>query len=153
MPRYPPSITAIDVVNFSNKMNYKEAEELATKMHTGQFRKYSGEPYITHPIAVASMFENEDYKIVAVLHDTLEDTALSEKDLMLTHHLADKLVDAIVALTHLKRQSYLVYLLQVRKNEIAKQVKLADIRHNMSDLKEGCLKEKYRLARYILLTY
>ena len=132
-------------------MNYIEAEELATKMHAGQVRKYSGEPYITHPIAVADMFENEDYKIVAVLHDTLEDTPLSTEDLVLTYHLPDELADAIVALTHLKIHSYLEYLLQVQKNEIAKQVKLADIRHNMSDLKEGCLKEKYKLSRYILL--
>lgn len=134
-------------------MNYTEAVALATKMHTGQVRKYSGEPYITHPLAVASVFENEDAKIVAVLHDTLEDTTLTVRDLVLVHHLDDKLIDAIVAITHLKGQPYLEYLFQVRRNEIAKKVKLADIRHNMSDLKEGCLKEKYRLARYILLHY
>jgi (p)ppGpp synthase/HD superfamily hydrolase len=56
-----------------------QAAELA---HRGQLRKYSGEPYIVHPIAVAKLLAKEvgDLEVIAaaILHDTLEDTDLSE---------------------------------------------------------------------------
>ena len=55
----------------------KEAKEYATKKHEGQVRKYSGLPYITHPIAVAEMVQNytddEDVISAAYLHDVVED--------------------------------------------------------------------------------
>lgn len=40
-------------------MNFQDALKLATEAHEGQVRKYSGLPYITHPMAVADKFEDE----------------------------------------------------------------------------------------------
>ena len=63
-----------------------KALEFATKMHEGQVRKYTGEEYITHPVAVADIVEiyldkkgytEEEIMMaieVAILHDTVEDT-------------------------------------------------------------------------------
>ncbi len=63
-----------------------KALEFATKMHEGQVRKYTGEEYITHPVAVADLVEiyldkkgytEEEIMTameVAILHDTVEDT-------------------------------------------------------------------------------
>ena len=63
-----------------------QAIQFATEMHKGQVRKYTGEPYVEHPIAVADLVEEyldaNDYSdediiyamTVAVLHDTVEDT-------------------------------------------------------------------------------
>lgn len=63
-----------------------QAIQFATEMHKGQVRKYTGEPYVEHPIAVADLVEeyldaneysDEDIAyamVVAVLHDTVEDT-------------------------------------------------------------------------------
>ena len=63
-----------------------KALEFATKMHKGQVRKYTGEEYITHPVAVADIveayldrkgFTEEEIMMaieVAILHDTVEDT-------------------------------------------------------------------------------
>ena len=60
-------------------MNYEEALELATRMHSGQKRIKTNEDYIMHPIAVANKFSAEEHKIIAVLHDTIEDTTLTLK--------------------------------------------------------------------------
>ena len=62
----------------------KRAVEMATKAHEGQFRK-TGEPYIVHPLAVKKILEewgmDEDTIIAGILHDTVEDTNLTLKDI------------------------------------------------------------------------
>ena len=62
----------------------KHAIEVATKAHEGQFRK-TGEPYIVHPLAVKKILEewgmDEDTVIAGILHDTVEDTSLTLKDI------------------------------------------------------------------------
>jgi GTP pyrophosphokinase len=62
----------------------KRAVEIATKAHEGQFRK-TGEPYIIHPLAVKKILEewgmDEDTVIAGILHDTVEDTKLTLKDI------------------------------------------------------------------------
>ena len=130
-------------------MNYNEALKLATEAHKGQLRKYSGFEYITHPIAVADRFKDESHKIVAILHDTIEDTRLTI-DQLISMGLDIKLVDSINILTKKENQDYLDYILLVKNDKIAKRVKIEDIKHNLSDLKDGCLKSKYNLALYIL---
>ena len=73
---------------------YDKAKEYAEKMHKGQVRKYTGEPYIRHPIAVAEMCDKymrrsgypdhyiDVVKSAAVLHDVIEDTRATYGDLM-----------------------------------------------------------------------
>ncbi len=67
-----------------NKKRIDEAVKLATTAHDGQFRK-SGDPYITHPLAVMKIVEtwgmDEDTIIAAVLHDTVEDTSVTLQDI------------------------------------------------------------------------
>lgn len=67
-----------------NSERVKTAIEMATKAHAGQFRK-TGEPYIIHPLAVKKILEewgmDEDTIIAGVLHDTVEDTDVSLKDI------------------------------------------------------------------------
>ncbi|MDO4752696.1 MAG: RelA/SpoT family protein [Candidatus Saccharibacteria bacterium] len=62
----------------------KKAVAIATKAHEGQFRK-TGEPYIVHPLAVKKILEDwgmdEDTIIAGILHDTVEDTELTLKDI------------------------------------------------------------------------
>ncbi len=66
------------------KKRIEDAIALATKAHEGQFRK-SGDPYITHPLAVMKIVEDwgmdEDTIIAAVLHDTIEDTSITLQDI------------------------------------------------------------------------
>ena len=60
----------------------ERAIQFATEAHSGQFRKYTGEPYITHPLAVMEIVRGvpghtEEMLVAAVLHDVVEDTDVS----------------------------------------------------------------------------
>ena len=60
----------------------ERAIQFATQAHSGQFRKYTGEPYITHPLAVMEIVRGvpghtEEMLVAAVLHDVVEDTDVS----------------------------------------------------------------------------
>lgn len=137
-------------------MNYGEALELATKVHKGQIRENSGEDYIVHPIAVADKFNDADRKIVAVLHDTIEDTELTLDDLK-DLKLRPDLIHVIDLLTHKPDQTYLDYLLHIRDVPMAKEIKVEDLNHNLSDVRKGCSercsRDKYIMALYILNSY
>ncbi len=106
----------------------KTAELVATMAHRGQVDK-SGVPYIEHPRTVASYVKTPEEKAVGFLHDTLEDTFLTESDLRPV--FGDIITDAVVALTHLLYEDYFTYIERVSKNPIATRVKLADLTHNM----------------------
>lgn len=128
-------------------MSYIQALELAKQKHKGQFRK-DGKEYITHPIAIASRFPKMEYKIVAILHDVIEDTDMTIEELR--ELFSDEICDAIESISKTKYESYLNYILRVKDNKIATAVKLEDLKHNLSDIWSGNLKEKYIMAQYIL---
>ena len=131
------------------------ARALAAYAHLGQVDK-AGNPYITHPLAVAEGVEGEDAKIAALLHDTVEDTFVTNRTIR--ELFGDDVADAVDLLTHREGEDYFDYVRRAGKNPIARQVKLSDLRHNMdlSRLKEVTEKdlkrlEKYKKAREILL--
>jgi (p)ppGpp synthase/HD superfamily hydrolase len=131
-------------------MNYNQALELAKLYHYGQFRRKSGLPYVTHPIAVANKFKDETHRIVAILHDVLEDTTLTMYELIRNYRPSDEIIDALEAITKEPDEIYINFILRIKKNKIATQVKIEDLRHNLSDLGNGNLREKYLMALYIL---
>ena len=104
------------------------AYEIASKYHAGQLDK-SGKDYINHPVAVAAKLKSEDEKIVALLHDTLEDTSLTKNDLEAFGFEAN-IVEAVVAITRLKDEDYFEFIRRVKNNPLAKKVKIADLLHN-----------------------
>ena len=131
------------------KTELQIAEEISREAHKGQ-KRWNGEPYITHPQAVANLVgTDKELKIVALLHDVIEDTGVFFHDL-LDKGISLKLVKSIDCISKKPHQTYLQYILEIRKNEIAKKVKIADLRHNLSDLKKGSMRDKYLLALYIL---
>lgn len=104
------------------------ALKIATDAHRGQFDK-AGAPYINHPIAVANLVKNDDARIVALLHDVLEDTNITVNNLI--HYGFNKtIIDAIVILTRKIDEDYEQYLERVKSNSIALEVKIADLTHN-----------------------
>jgi (p)ppGpp synthase/HD superfamily hydrolase len=147
-------------------MTRELAIEIATAAHAGQKRKNSGEDYIAHPLKVAENAERifrEEYAgdffpdeveviarkiyIVGVLHDVIEDTEVNLE--AISNVFPDiHILQALAKLTRHEGQTYFDFIKEVIDNGsiIAKIVKIADIRHNMSDLKEGSLKDKYRFA-------
>ena len=130
------------------------ARALAAYAHSGQVDK-AGNPYLSHPLAVADGVEGEDAKIAAILHDTVEDTFVTVESIR--NLFGDAVADAVEALTHREDEDYFDYVRRAGKNPIARQVKLSDLRHNMDlsrlpvvtekDLKRL---EKYKKAQEIL---
>ena len=108
-----------------------KAHEVAKKAHFGQIDR-AGIDYIKHPETVASFVATDEEKAVAYLHDVIEDTSLTLLDLK-KEGFSKNIVEAVDILTKKKGQDYQSYLNLVKKNELARVVKLADLRHN-SDL-------------------
>lgn len=109
----------------------QRAYEVAKKAHFGQVDK-AGVDYIKHPETVASFLKTDEEKAVAFLHDVIEETALTLQDLR-NDGFSEKVINAVDILTKKKEQTYQSYLELVKTNELARVVKLADLRHN-SDL-------------------
>ncbi|VQX84251.1 guanosine polyphosphate pyrophosphohydrolases/synthetases (COG0317) [Streptococcus pneumoniae] len=109
----------------------QQAYEVAKKAHLGQVDK-AGVDYIKHPKTVASFVKTDEEKAVAYLHDVVEDTKLTLLDLE-ELGFSKTIIEAVDILTKKKEQDYQSYLNLVKTNELARVVKLADLRHN-SDL-------------------
>ena len=104
-----------------------KAMKLAYAAHHGQTDK-SGVPYIFHPYHVAEQMTDEFTTCVALLHDVVEDTGLTFKEL--EEQFPKEVLDALRLLTHEKGADYFEYVRAIKENSIAKAVKLADIAHN-----------------------
>lgn len=100
----------------------------ALKAHKGQ-RDKAGRAYILHPVYVAMQTKGVKRKAVALLHDTIEDTTLTLFDLEKCGFDAE-IVQAVDAITKRRGEAYKDYLQRVKSNDIAKDVKLADLKHN-----------------------
>ena len=133
----------------------KKAMIIAYNAHQGQVDK-SGIPYIYHPIHIAEQMQTEEECIVALLHDTVEDTNVTFETL--EKEFSKEVIEALKLLTHDKSVDYMDYVKNLKNNPIAKKVKLADLYHN-SDItrmenptqKDIERKEKYHKAISILL--
>ena len=108
-----------------------KTHEVAKKAHFGQTDR-AGIDYIKHPETVASFVTTDEEKAVAYLHDVIEDTTLTLLDLK-KEGFSKNIIEAVDILTKKKGQDYQSYLNLVKTNELARVVKLADLRHN-SDL-------------------
>lgn len=106
---------------------------IAISAHQGQVDK-GGVPYITHPIRMALTFSDPKLQTIALLHDVVEDTPVTLRDL--SHDFPDDVVDAIDAMTHRPGEDYDAYLLRVKENLLATQVKIADLRDNLSPTRD-----------------
>lgn len=103
---------------------------LARKMHHGQVDK-AGEPYVDHLLRVANQVPDRPAKIVAFLHDIVEDTNLSFptiKDIF-----GEEVGNAVRDLTHYAGMSNPDYYRIIRANPLALRVKLADIADNSDE--------------------
>jgi len=108
------------------------AIELACRAHYFKFDK-QGEPYILHPLRVMLKFTDEKERIVAILHDVIEDSELELSDLD-DYGFSDSVLIAIEALTCLPDENYFDYLARVKENPLALKVKFADLEDNINRL-------------------
>ena len=133
----------------------KKAMKLCFEAHKGQIDK-SGMPYVFHPFHVAEQMTDENTTIVALLHDVIEDTSYTLQDLRDMGFDQD-ILDALALMTHDKNVAYMDYVANLKDNDIARTVKLADLRHNsdltrLDEIDETALKrvEKYKAAMQML---
>ena len=135
---------------------FQIALELAVEKHKNQTDK-AGNPYILHPLHVMENVNNKEGKIVAILHDIIEDTDITE-NYLLKIGLSKRIVDAVVALTRSEDMDYQEYIKNLSSNPLAKEVKLADLEHNMDLKRLPTLEEKdlernrkYQIAYHYLI--
>ena len=139
-----------------------KALRFAYNAHHGQL-DYNGIPYIFHPLHLAEQMDDEISCCAALLHDVVEDTAVTMEEL--SKEFPEEVVEVVKLLTHedsadSSNSDYFSYLLPIKAHPIAKKVKLADIAHNSdqsrcvgSGLTEEQLaywKQKYQKALEIL---
>ena len=121
---------------------------IAKKAHAGQIDK-ADQPYILHPLTVMAQMEDVESKIVALLHDAIEDSDLTITELS-QQGFPELITEAIAAITKLDGELYDDYLLRVMGNAIARKVKIADVSHNMdiSRIANPTVKDFQRLEKY-----
>lgn len=130
-------------------MGLKEiALEIAGKAHAGQFDK-AGRPYIEHPKQVASAFEDDKKITVALLHDVIEDSDFDASTLA-DMGIPSVVVEAVELLTKTKGEPYFDYVKRIKTIQLAKEVKLADLKHNMdlNRIENPTKKDYKRLEKY-----
>lgn len=103
---------------------------LATRIHTNQKDK-GGEHYIFHPLRVMLSVDSLDAKIVAVLHDVIEDSTFGTLD-DLSSHFGPDIVDALDHLTRRKGEKYERFIMRCAGHPLALVVKIADLKDNMN---------------------
>jgi GTP pyrophosphokinase len=136
------------------------AYEMAAHWHAGQMRK-SGDPYITHPLAVTTILAelgmNTDTLCAALLHDTIEDTAYTLAELR--RDFGEEVAALVDGVTKLDRVKYgeAAEAETVRKMVVAMSrdirvlvIKLADRLHNMRTLRYLEREKQERKAREVL---
>lgn len=106
----------------------EKALQIAARAHEGQLDK-QGQPYILHPLRVMAAVEGEEARIVAVLHDVIEDSSVTADDLR-REGFGEDILEALDRLTHRKDESYADYVIRCKGHEIARRVKLADLEDN-----------------------
>ncbi|MBD9478721.1 bifunctional (p)ppGpp synthetase/guanosine-3',5'-bis(diphosphate) 3'-pyrophosphohydrolase [Pseudoxanthomonas sp. PXM02] len=143
----------------------RRAWEVGAAAHAGQTRK-SGEPYITHPVAVAGVLAelgmDAETLIAAILHDTIEDTPLTGADIAAEFgESVAELVEGVTKLDKLKfrdrqeaaAESFRKMLLAMSRDLRVIMIKLADRLHNMRTLGAQSAEARGRIARETLEIY
>lgn len=135
----------------------KKALRVSFNAHKDQVDK-AGMPYVYHPFWVAEQMTTEAETCVALLHDVVEDTEVTLDDLAKAG-FPEEVLEALRLMTHDPATPYMEYVGEIRKNPIARRVKLADLTHNSNpdrldaiDEKTKARLEKYRQAKELLLS-
>ena len=108
--------------------DYCKALTIAAQSHKGQYDKV-GKDYLFHPLTVSSYCQTQKGKIVGLLHDVVEDTPITLEEL--NKIFDDEIVTAVGLLTKTEGFEINEYYAAIKNNPLAKEVKMADLTHNM----------------------
>ena len=123
------------------------ARALAAKVHAGQTDK-AGLPYITHPERVVSRRTTPEAQVVGWLHDTVEDTPITLRDIEAT--FGPETAAAVDAISRRDGEPWSDYLDRVAANPMARRVKISDLidNSNLSRIPHVTLKDVERQKKY-----
>ncbi len=126
----------------------EDAIALALEAHRGQ-RDKAGQTYVLHPLRVMMRLENETERMVAVLHDVVEDSPWTLERLREAGY-PEEVLGALDRLTKREGETYETFIERVLPHPLARRVKLADLEDNMDVRRLPVVTEKdaRRLARY-----
>ncbi len=135
-----------------------KAIALAARIHLGQKDRY-GKPYILHPLRVMMKLETAEEKTVGILHDVVENSDLTLKDLD-SQGFNEEIVRAVDCISKRDGEKYEDYIERVKGSPLAVTVKLADLEDNMdlrriSEFDDDTYQRlaKYHRARQILKAF
>ena len=130
-------------------MNLERAIEIAQEAHKGVKDK-GGHDYIHHPIRVMHAMSNDQEKIVAILHDVVEDSDWTFERLK-EEGFEDSVIESLRCVTkYSEEEDYQEFIKRAATNKIATKVKMADIEDNLDLSRLGTLTEKdlIRIEKY-----
>lgn len=122
----------------------KQALKLCFDAHKDQVDK-TGIPYVFHPFHLAESMKDEYTTVIALLHDVVENTVYTLDDLKIMGY-PDEVIEALRLLTHEDGIPYMEYVEMIKHNSLAREVKLADLKHN-SDITRLDVIDDYALKR------
>lgn len=131
----------------SYSIDVAAARALATKAHEGQTDK-AGLAYITHPERVASRLDSPELQAIGWLHDTVEDTPITLRDIGAA--FGPETAAAVDAISRRNGEPWSDYLERVAANPMARQVKISDLidNSNLSRIPHVTLKDVERQKKY-----
>lgn len=130
-------------------MNLERAIQIAVEAHAGATDR-GGKAYILHPLNVMMRVKSEEEKIVAVLHDVVEDTNWTF-DMLREEGFSDIIIQALISVTKFTEdEDYDLFVQRSLKNRIGRIVKIADLNENLDVKRIGVLGEAdiKRLNKY-----
>jgi (p)ppGpp synthase/HD superfamily hydrolase len=139
---------ALGKINQQHMTTLERAIEIAASAHAGQLDK-AGQPYILHPLKVMLRVQSLHERMAAVLHDIVEDTAVSV-EMLREAGFPSEVLFAISALTKLSGETRIDAAARAAADPIARAVKLADNAENMdlSRIPNPTEKDFARLREY-----
>ena len=166
---YPKNLLPKDNPAYSDSLDKEEifrAYEFAKKAHQGQLRK-SGEPYISHPMAVAKILieleSDQPTIIAAILHDVVEDTDYTLEDIQGTFgSQVARLVDGVTKISQasvaVSRKNLSIQTLKkvfwsMEKDLRVLTIKIADRLHNMRTIQHLSSERRYAIADQTFRVY
>ena len=108
----------------------EDAISLAAEAHRDQKDKANA-PYILHPLRVMLRMETETDRIIAMLHDVVEDSRVTLQELQRAGYSAE-IVEAVKYLTKAKEEEYENFIERIKGNTLAIKIKIADLEDNLN---------------------
>lgn len=126
----------------------EQAIKIALEVHSGQVDK-AGEMYLLHPLRLMFKFHTEDERVVAVLHDVIEDGEITLENLKLLG-FSDSVVNAIDCLSRRKDEKYENFISRLSIDKLARKIKIEDIKDNLDLTRLNYIsdKELKRIEKY-----